>query len=106
VLVQLLFPILMLVLLWVLMIRPQQKRLREHQALLATLEVGDEVVTAGGVYGTITWLDATTVDLEVADGVVIKVMRSSVNGRVYEDEDDELAADDGAGSERDGGEAR
>jgi preprotein translocase subunit YajC len=96
----LLFPILMLGLLWVLMIRPQQRRLREHQALVATLGVGDEVVTAGGIYGTVVGLDDATVELRVADGVVVRLLRSAVNGRVVEDEGfdelEEWVADDRA----------
>ncbi len=63
---------------WLLIIRPQQKRLKEHQALIAALSKGDEVVTNGGVVGKITKLDDNFVTVEVADGVTLNVQRSAI----------------------------
>lgn len=63
---------------WLLIIRPQQKRLKEHQALIASLAKGDEVVTNGGVVGKITRLDENFVTVEVADGVQLNVQRSAI----------------------------
>jgi preprotein translocase subunit YajC len=83
-------------LMWVLLILPQQRRMRQHQAIVASLQVGDEVVTAGGVYGTITSVDEETLAVEVAPGVVLRVLRSAVSQRVApfedeaEDEEDEV----------------
>ncbi len=77
---------------WVLLILPQQRRMKQHQAVVASLRAGDEVVTAGGVYGTITSVDEDTLAVEVAPGVVLRVLRSAVSQRVgpYDtDEDDE-----------------
>ena len=61
-----------------LLIRPQQKRAKEHQALLSKLAAGDEVITAGGVLGRVTDVGDSFVTVEVADGVRIKVQKSQV----------------------------
>jgi len=75
------------------MIRPQQRKQRELRALLEALEVGDEVITASGIYGMITDFDGGTVFIEVSDGVEIKISRSTITNKVvYSDvdvEDDE-----------------
>ena len=95
---------------WVLLILPQQRRMRQHQAVVAGLRAGDEVVTAGGVYGTITSVDEDTLAVEVAPGVVLRVLRSAVSQRVGpideeaigdEDEDEDDTTDDPA-AEKDG----
>ena len=61
-----------------LLIRPQQKRMKDQQAMLARLASGDEVVTAGGILGRITEVNDTFVTLEIADGVRIKVQKTQV----------------------------
>jgi len=61
-----------------LLIRPQQKRAKEHKAMTEALAKGDEVVTSGGTLGKITETGENFVSVEVASGVVIKVQRSSV----------------------------
>lgn len=65
-----------------LLIRPQQKRMKEHQAVLGALKKGDEVVTGGGVVGKITAVDATgdTLTVEIAKGVEVRVLKGSVGG--------------------------
>lgn len=85
------FPLIILVMYFVLM-RPQQKRLKEQRALLSQLDVGDDVVTESGLYGTVSDLDGDTVFLLVADGVEVKITKASIAGLVvYSDEtDDEL----------------
>ncbi|WP_246261698.1 preprotein translocase subunit YajC [Azoarcus taiwanensis] len=70
--------ILMFVILWFLMIRPQMKRAKEHKNMVAALAKGDEVVTQGGVAGRITDLGDNFVHLEVADKVNIVVQRPSI----------------------------
>ncbi|MDP8992620.1 MAG: preprotein translocase subunit YajC [Actinomycetota bacterium] len=81
---ELLFPLVVLGLMWVLLVRPQQQRVRRQRELVASLEVGDEVVTAGGAVGRIVGLDADEVRLEVAPGVTMRFLRLSVNARVDE----------------------
>ncbi len=61
-----------------MLIRPQQKRTREHQALVSKLASGDEVVTSGGLLGRVTDVGDTFVTLEVADGVRLKVQKVQV----------------------------
>jgi preprotein translocase subunit YajC len=61
-----------------MLIRPQQKRAREHQALVSKLAAGDEVVTGGGLLGRVTEVGDTFVTLEVADGVRVKVQKVQV----------------------------
>ncbi|HRP98099.1 MAG TPA: preprotein translocase subunit YajC [Rhodocyclaceae bacterium] len=70
--------ILMFVILWFLMIRPQMKRAKEHKTMVAALAKGDEVITQGGVAGRITDVGDNFVHLEVADKVDIVVQRQSV----------------------------
>ena len=59
-----------------LLIRPQQKRMKDQQAMLSRLASGDEVVTTGGILGRITEVNDTFVTLEIADGVRIKVQKT------------------------------
>jgi preprotein translocase subunit YajC len=61
-----------------LLIRPQQKRAKEHQAMLGKLAAGDEVVTAGGIVARVTEVGDTFVVVEIADNVRIKVQRSQI----------------------------
>ncbi len=70
--------ILMFVLLWFLMIRPQMKRQKEHKAMVEALQKGDEVVTAGGVVGKITKVADSYVTVEVAPETEIVVQRAAV----------------------------
>jgi preprotein translocase subunit YajC len=70
--------ILMFVLLYFLMIRPQSKRAKEHRSMLAALQKGDEVVTSGGALGRIIKVGDNYVSLEIAQGVEIQVQKSSV----------------------------
>ena len=62
-----------------LLIRPQQKRQKDQQAMLSKLASGDEVVTSGGLLGRITEVGDSFVTLEIADGVRIKVQRSQIS---------------------------
>ena len=61
-----------------LLIRPQQRRAKEHTDLISSLEPGDDVLTTGGVYGTITTIDGQIAELEIAEGVVVRIQRSAV----------------------------
>ena len=75
-------PILLLIPLWFLLVRPQQKRLRAQQEMVRSLRVGDEIVTSGGIYGTIVELDAEIALVEVAEGVRLRVARVAVGQRL------------------------
>lgn len=70
--------IIIFVLFYFLLIRPQQKRAKEHRKMVADLAKGDEVVTNGGLVGRITDLDDNFVTLEVAKGVAVRIQRHAV----------------------------
>ena len=72
------FMVAMIALMYLMVIRPQSKKQKEHRDLLAKLTVGNEVVTAGGLLGKITEAGDTYVTLEVAKGVQVKVQRYQV----------------------------
>jgi len=76
--------ILIFVIFYFLLIRPQQKRVKEHKRLLESLKRGDRVLTAGGLYGTIVDIEGNTVTLELADRVRVKVNRNYIAGVVRE----------------------
>lgn len=70
--------VLMFAIFYFLLIRPQQKRAKQHRELVESLKAGDSVVTAGGIHGKIVSVQDGTATIEVATGVKIKVNRSSV----------------------------
>jgi len=74
--------ILIFVVFYFLLIRPQQKKAKTHQTFLANMQKGDNVVTSGGLHGTITGLTDRIVTLEIADKVRVKVSRASIMGSV------------------------
>ncbi|CUT04752.1 preprotein translocase subunit YajC [Candidatus Chrysopegis kryptomonas] len=61
-----------------LIIRPQQKRAREHQKLIESLKKGDKVITSSGIHGKVVGLDDRTILLEVDDGVKIKFEKAAI----------------------------
>ena len=73
-----------------LLIRPQQRRAKAQQALVSSVQVGDEVMTTGGIFGTISEIDDDegTIELEIAPGTRIRMVRSGIARRLTEDEDD------------------
>jgi preprotein translocase subunit YajC len=87
------------VLLWVLFILPQQRRVRAHQALVASIQPGDQVILSAGIYGRIVALGPEEMTLEVAPGVELRVARQAVL-RVVEDVT-AIDADTGATDEPD-----
>jgi len=85
--------ILIFAIFWFLLIRPQQKRLKAHQAMVANLKKNDEVVTGGGLYGKVTKLvDEKTVELEIAKGTTVKVVRQTISEVVDTDKAPKSAA--------------
>jgi len=72
--------VLIFIVFYFLLIRPQQKKAKEHQNYLANLKKGDRVITGGGIHGQITGITDTVVTLEVAENVRIKVSRSAIAG--------------------------
>ena len=72
------FPIILIASMYFLMIRPQMKRQKEHKAMLDKLGKGDEVITSGGIAGTVTDLGESFVTVEVASGVQLRVQRAAI----------------------------
>jgi preprotein translocase subunit YajC len=81
------FILILLALLWFMLIRPQRRRQQEAQKMMNSLEVGKEIVTAGGLYGTITELHDDEIRVEVADGVEVRLARRAVAAVVREEEE-------------------
>ena len=69
---------LMIVVFYFLLIRPQSKRAKEHRALIASIEVGAEVVTQGGILGKVTEVSEQFLTVEIADNVQVKVQRHTI----------------------------
>ncbi len=70
--------ILMFVVLWFLMIRPQMKRSKEHKAMVEAMQKGDEVLTNGGIAGRITKVGETYIAVEIAENVEISLQKNAV----------------------------
>ncbi|SFS07371.1 preprotein translocase subunit YajC [Yoonia litorea] len=72
--------LLIFVIMYFLLIRPQQKKVKEHTAMLEALRRGDQIITQGGVVGKIVKVkdDANEVEVEIADGVKVRVVKSTI----------------------------
>jgi preprotein translocase subunit YajC len=73
--------ILIFVIMWFLIIRPQQRRVRTHQEMVKNVRRGDTVVTSGGIIGKVTKVfeDSTDIEIEIADGVKVKVAKAMIS---------------------------
>lgn len=67
---------------WIFTIRPQQQRLKNQRALVLSLQAGDEVVTVGGLIGTIRVVQDREITLDVGNGIEVRVARSAVSARL------------------------
>lgn len=76
--------ILMFVIFYFLLIRPQQKKQKQHRQMLDNIKKGDHIVTSGGLYGTVAGITDTVVTLEISEKVRVKVGRSYIAGKVNE----------------------
>lgn len=70
--------LLIFVVFYFMLIRPQSKRAKEHRAMLAALEAGNEIATAGGIIGKVTEVGENFVTVEIASNVVVKVQRNTI----------------------------
>lgn len=97
-----LLPLLLLpILMYFLLIRPQQKKMRAQQDLLSHIVEGDEVMTTAGIYGYVNAIDGDTVWLEIAEGVEVRIVKASIARKVEppaatDTGDPEPASDDAA----------
>jgi preprotein translocase subunit YajC len=84
----LIFIAVMVGLMWLVVIRPQRRRTSELSAMISTLSVGDEVVTAGGVYGLITAIDEDVLTVEIAPDITVRVARGAITGVMNSEQKD------------------
>jgi len=70
--------IILFVIFYFLLIRPQQKKAKDHREMITNLRKGDKIITSGGIFGTIINLDDTTIGLEIAEKIKIKITRGNV----------------------------
>ena len=86
----LLMPVLLIVMFYFMLIRPQRRQQKEHAARLSALKTGDEVIAAGGIHGLVTNVADRTVTLKIADGIKIKVEKTSVSSVTKKSDDPEV----------------
>jgi preprotein translocase subunit YajC len=79
---QLVILVLMVAVFYFLLIRPQQRRLKALQALQSSLQLGDDIVTSAGFFGTIRRFDGEVVTIELSPGVEARINRRAISGRV------------------------
>jgi preprotein translocase subunit YajC len=88
----LIFLVLLMAVFYFMLIRPQKRRVEAHRRLIESIGVGDDVVTIGGLFGTVTSLGDEEIEIEAAPGVKLKYLKSAIARRIGE-EDEEFAAD-------------
>jgi preprotein translocase subunit YajC len=77
--------VLMVAIFYFLLIRPQQRRMRQQRSLIGSLEVGDEILTIGGLFGTVRRIDDDAVEVELAPGLTVRLLKSAVARRLVEE---------------------
>ncbi|MBA2325374.1 MAG: preprotein translocase subunit YajC [Actinobacteria bacterium] len=92
----LLYLVLLVLAFFLLVVLPQRRQLAAHRALVNSLKVGDEIITTGGIHGTIRGVDETILHVEVADGVELRLARGAVASRVGP-RPDEITAEEAEG---------
>jgi len=73
-----------------LIVRPQRRQQQVRRQVIAAVRVDDEIITTGGVFGTVVGLDDDTLDVRIADGVVVKLARGAIAQRIMPDEPADL----------------
>ena len=74
--------IIMFVIFYFLLIRPQQKKAKEHQSMITALKKGDKIITSGGIHGVVTKVEDNDLQVEIAENVRIKIIRSNVAAKL------------------------
>jgi preprotein translocase subunit YajC len=85
----------LIVIFYFMLIRPQKRRVDQHRRLLASINDGDEVVTIGGVFGTVRRIGEEEIELEISPGTIIRVVKSAIARRVTEDVPTEVGDTEG-----------
>ena len=84
---------LILLIFYFFLIRPQQKKIREHNKMVQSLKIGDNVLTTSGIYGKINKIEDAEVSLEIASGVIVRVDRMSIGGIIVSPESKKVEKD-------------
>ena len=100
---QLIFLGLLLAIFYFMLIRPQKRRVQAHQKLVRSLSVGDEIITAGGIVGTVRAMRDEELEVEIAPGTVIRILRTSISRKLTEDEFEDEDVEEVAGPDDDAG---
>jgi preprotein translocase subunit YajC len=87
--------VVLLALFWIVLVRPQRRRTQEQTDLIESLEEGDQIVSAGGLYGVIREIEGETLHVEIADDLVVRMARNAVVGLVEEEELEEDRDEEG-----------
>lgn len=77
-----LFPLALIAIFYFLLIRPQQKKAKEHRVMLEALKKGDKIISSGGLHGVITGLSDDAITMEIAPKIRVKISRGSVAGKL------------------------
>ena len=77
-----LFPLALIAIFYFLLIRPQQKKAKEHRSMLDALKKGDKIISSGGLHGVITGISDDAITMEIAPKVRVKITRGSVAGKL------------------------
>lgn len=86
--------IILIAVMWAVLLVPQQRRVKRQKELIASIQVGDDIMTSGGIYGTITGEDDDDVFLLVSEGVEIRVARGAIATKVEFEDDADADGDD------------
>lgn len=84
----LIFLVLMVAVFYFLLIRPQQRRLKQHQSLVHSLEPGDRIVTIGGIHGVVTKVEDATLSVEIAPNTTVTLSRQAIGRKVEPETED------------------
>ncbi|MGI8707427.1 MAG: preprotein translocase subunit YajC [Actinomycetota bacterium] len=84
----LIFLVLLVGIFYFMLIRPQKRRVDQHRTLIESLGLGDEIVTIGGIFGTIRNIHDEDMEIEIASGTVIRIVKSAVARQVVDESDD------------------
>jgi preprotein translocase subunit YajC len=86
--------VLVLVVMYVLLIRPQRRRQQDHQSMIDSAGVGEDVLTTGGIYGTVTQAEGDDLVVEIADGVTVHMTRRGIAAVLPPEQDEEAEEDE------------
>ena len=96
----LIFLVLLVGIFYFMLIRPQKRRVDQHRTLIESLVLGDEIVTIGGIFGTIKNIHDEDIELEIASGTVIRIVKTAVARQVTDDADDVEEAEEPPADDR------